>query len=268
MTQLHFSKLLLVLGVFVAFAATAFAADFRVVSTVSAPAADGKAVSTVTSQMIFIDGVVYNFIDPHGEITVYDPAHDTFAVIDPELRLQTRIAVGSLCESIEKTRESLVKHSVPLVAFAASPVFRESLDLDSGVMKLTSELFDYEIETMPVSDAAIVTEYYDAADKFCYLNFRLQPGPHSLKYLVRLAVNRSLREAKRLPKKIVLDFYPKEKKLLAKAEHHESRHEIFSRVSDTDRQRLDQAQQMMRTFKQIPFDEYQTEVEKKMQVKQ
>lgn len=251
------------------FPSVAAAADFRIVNTVSAPAIAGATVPVpVVSQMIFIDGVVYNFIDPHGELTVYDAAQDTLVVIDPELRLQTRLPAAATRAAIDETRKSLVGHRIPLVAFAAQPEFRQSLDPDSGTLKMTSELFDYEVETTPAGDPSVTATYYGAADMFCYLNFRLQPGPLALKYLVRLDVNQSLREAQRLPKKITLDFYPKGKGLLAKAERYESRHEIFGRLSDADRKRLDQARNMMQTFRTAAFDEYQREVEKKLQLKQ
>lgn len=269
MLRNFFLRLSLALILFCALIASGKCVTFRVENTVTITPAEtrgGNTMPTVAvSQMIFIDYVVYNFIDAHGEITVYDPQSDLFVLIDPALRIQHRLRVKDLRESVDKKLESLVDYPQPLVAFAAKPIFSKSLDVESGVKKFSSEWIEYEIQTSPLTDAATKQAYYSAADAFCYLNFRVMPGPRGLIYLVRLAVNRSLAEQNRFPDKVNMTFYPKGKEPFASSERRQSEHKLTPRLSENDKRRLDQAQEMMKTFRQVDFDTYQAEVEKKLQ---
>jgi hypothetical protein len=81
--------------------------------------------------------------------------------------------------------------------------------------------------------------------------------------LVRLEVNRILREKNRFASRIAVSVFPKGKVPIAKPDKAQSSHKIILRLDHTDTKRIDQAKEFRRTFTMISFDEYQMKVAEK-----
>lgn len=226
------------------------AENFRVDNEVRAD--DGK--ETVASTTYFLGDDFLSLIGLNGEITFFDAKKGTFTLLDPKLRIQTHLAATRTKDEIDVKRRQNATHSSPFVAFVAKPVFQVESDESSGAVSLQSTWFDYKLMTeTPDDDTA--KRYADFCDWSCYLNFRISRGHPT--QLVRLEVNRILRDETRFPKSVSMSFFPKGKGLLAKEEKASSTHRLVRRLDEADKKRIDQAMELMRTLPVVPFDEYQ-----------
>lgn len=207
------------------------------------------------------NGDFYSMIGQHGEITYYDFQAQSFAILSPALRIQTRIGLEETKKEIASLREQLQSHPKfapgTLNAFVLKPAFQSEFDAQSGDLALRSPWFDYEVATTNFPHTEMARAYFEFCDLSCYLNFRLSK---SKTMLVRLEVNRILATHHRFPTQISATIYPNGQGPLAKAEKAESRHRIVLRFDEEDRRRLDQARESMRTFTSLPFSGYEQRI--------
>lgn len=222
-------------------------------------------VQGVKSIIFLLEGKFYSMIDDNGEIVEFDAEKKTFSLIDPALRIQTQIDAVEIKKRVEQLRQQIL--SDPKIQtdafryFAFKPTFVSEFDAASGRLALQSNWIDYEIKTVPFADPA-AGRYYDLCDWICYLNFRL--NPRATQMLIRLEVNRFLREKQRFAVNVSESLYPRGKQRFARPEQVSSSHELVRRLGDTDRRRIEQAQEFQRTFLYVPFDEYQRRFAEKM----
>jgi len=217
---------------------------------------------SVRSTALFDGTVFYNFIGTNGEITVFDPQKDTFTLLDPELRLQAFLVASETKRIVDALRIQLESHKNEFAAFSAKPVFTMEFDEISGLMALQSHWIDYTLSTKAFPDAETAKTYLDFCDWTCYLNQRIAPPGQSTP-LIRLEVNRILREKNRFPANVKVSIFPRGKTFLGKEENIQTTHELTRRLNDTDKKRITQARELMRTFTVVPFAEYQTKVTEK-----
>lgn len=219
---------------------------------------------TVKSTTLFTEGLTCDFIEDNGqgEITLLDRAGDVFILIDPACRIQTRLKASEMRRMIDTKRPELAMSKKPFVAFAGKPAFDVSIDETSGEMRFQSSWVDYSVKTHSPDRLEIVESYLDFCDWACYLHCRINPG--KLNPLLRLEINRTLRERKRLPDRIAVTNYPDGKKVFAKSEKVESGHLFSLRLSEVDMKRINDAVALTRQFREVPFVDYQVEVSKKV----
>lgn len=210
---------------------------------------------TVKSTTYFLGGDFLGLIGENGEMTFFDSKKETFTLLDPKLRIRTHLAATKTKDEIDLKRRQNTTHSSPFVAFVAKPTFQTESDEPSGTLSLQSPWFDYKLVTEAFGDDDTATRYAEFCDWSCYLNFRISRGHPT--QLVRLEVNRILREGKRFPKSVSMTFFPEGKRLLAKEEKAHSTHRLIRRLDESDKTRIDQAMELLRTLPVVPFDEYQ-----------
>ena len=240
---------------FVSVASVGFAAEtFRVENDLRW----GNA-APVRSTTLFDGTVFYNLIGTNGEITVFDPPKDTFTLLDPELRLQTHLAASETKRFVDAQRIQLESHKNEFVAFATKPAF--TMEETASLITLQSPWIDYTLTTKAFPNPEIAKTYLDFCDWTCYLNQRITPGLATP--LIRLEVNRVLREKSQFPASMKVSIFPTGKKFLAKEENIRTTHELSRRISEADRQRIARTHELMRTFTVVPFAEYQTKVAEK-----
>lgn len=234
---------------------TAAAAEFRI----------DNSVQGVKSTAFLLDSKFYSMIGDNGEIVEFDVETKIFTLIDPALRIQTQIDAAETRKKIEQLREQIRNDpnakTEAFRYFAFNPKFESEFDAASGMLALQSHWIDYEIQTFPFTDPA-AARYYDFCDWICYLNFRL--NPRSAQMLIRLEVNRLLRERQRFAVNVSESIYTNGKQGFAKPNLASSSHNIVRRLSDADQKRLDQVQEFKRTFPQVPVNEYQKRFAEKL----
>jgi len=240
-------------GSFLSLAVTA--TEFRIDSNVQG----------VKSTAFLLGGKFYSMIGDNGEIVEFDAETKTFTLIDPALRAQTQIDAEETRKKTEQLREQILHDpnakTDSFRYFTFKPKFDSEFNAASGMLALQSNWIDYEIKTIPFTDAA-AGMYYDFCDWVCYLNFRL--NPRSSQMLIRLEVNRLLRENQRFAVRVSESIYIRGKQGFAKPDQVSSSHDMVRRLGDADRKRIEQAQEFKRTFPQVSFDEYQKRFAEKL----
>ena len=222
-------------------------------------------VQGVKSTAFLLADKFYSMIGDNGEIVEFDAEKKTFTLIDPSLRIQTQIDAEETRKRVEQLRQQILNDpNTPADSirhFIFKPAFSSEFDTGSGKLALQSNWIDYEIRTVPFIDPT-AGMYYDFCDWVCYLNFRL--NPRSSQMLVRLEVNRLLRERQWFAVSVSEALYPRGKQAFARPARASSSHELVRRLGDTDRRRIEQAQEFKRIFPQVPFDEYQRRFAEKL----
>ena len=222
-------------------------------------------VQGVKSTTFLLEGKFYSMIGENGEIVEFDAEKKTFTLIDPALRIQTQIDAEETRRRVEQLRLQILndpnRREDSFRYFAFKPTFASEFDAASGKLALQSHWIDYELRTIPFNDP-VARMYYDFCDWVCYLNFRLNPG--SVQMLIRLEVNRILREGQRFAVNVSEFRYPRGKQGLTRPDRNSSSHDIVRRLGDADRKQIEQTQEFKRTFPQVPFDEYQRRFAEKL----
>ena len=223
-------------------------------------------VQGVKSTAFLLDGKFYSMIADNGEMVEFDAKTKTFTLMDPALRVQTQIDAEETRKKIGQLRELVLNDpntkTDSFRYFTFKPKFDLEFDAASGMFALQSNWIDYEIKTIPFTDPT-ATMYHDFCDWVCYLNLRL--NPRSAQMLIRLEVNRLLREKQRFAVNVSESIYVGGKQGLVKPpDQVSSSHEIVRRLSDADRKRIEQVQEFKQTFRQVPIDEYQKHFAEKM----
>ncbi|MDR1271078.1 MAG: hypothetical protein LBK82_16310 [Planctomycetaceae bacterium] len=238
------------------------AAEFRIDNEIQVEGSPEK----ITSTIFLLNGNFISLIGENGEITFFDSDKQIFRLLDPVLRIQTQLDAAETKKRVELLRQQVMTSPDldpnTFNAFAVKPVFQSSEYEDvSGTLALQSSWVDYLFVTHILNDSEIVKQYFDSCDWVCYLHLRIDPRLTTM--LVRLEVNRILREKNRFASRISVSVFPKGKVPMAKPDKAQSSHKIILRLDHTDTKRIDQAKEFQRTFTMISFDEYQKKVAEK-----
>lgn len=226
-------------------------------------------VQGVKSTVYLLPDRFYSMIGENGEIVEFDPQSKIFTLMEPAWRIQTYIDGKEIQKKVEQLRQEILFDPQADIDsfhyFMFKPVFRSEFDSDSGILALQSRWIDYEIKTIPFTEPSSGM-YYDFCDWICYLNFRR--NPRSSQMLVRMEVNRLLREGQRFAANVELGIIQSEKtgivqsKIMGVSTVHyrslvTSSHMMSQRLGTADHKRIEQAQEFKRTFPQVSFEEYQ-----------
>jgi hypothetical protein len=237
------------------------AAEFRVDNEIQVEGSPEK----ITSTIFLLNGNFISLIDENGEITFFDSDRQIFTLLDPVLRIQTQLDAAETKKRVELLRQQVMTSPDldpnTFNAFAVKPVFQSEYEEVSGTLALQSPWIDYLLVTHILADSEIVKQYFDSCDWVCYLHLRIDPRLTTM--LVRLEINRILREKNRFASRISVSVFPKGKVPIAKPDKAQSSHKIILRLDHTDTKRIEQAKEFRRTFTMILFDEYQKKVAEK-----
>jgi hypothetical protein len=234
------------------------AVEFRIDNEIQVEGSPEKIMSTT----FLLNSNFISLIGESGEITFFDADRQIFTLLDPVLRVQTQLDATETKKKVELSRQQVMTSPGldpnTFNAFAVKPVFQSEYEETSGTLALQSPWIDYLLITNVLTDPEIAKQYFDSCDWLCYLHLRLDPRTTTL--LVRLEVNRILREQNRFASRLSVSVFPKGKTPLAKPDKAQSSHKIIVRLDHTDQQRIDWAKEFRRTFAMIPFNEYQKKV--------
>ncbi len=175
------------------------------------------------STSLFHAGKVYDYLDSGNQMTIFEPAHEQFIIIDGPRRMMTEIsfddienclyAVGKSTEKkIAELREKNTTESRQLadvLQFQLAPAFKEKYDAKQHLLTMASPVLSYEVkcatqetpgELGPLPE--IVVAYLNFTDAMARLNYlvnerALLPGP-------RLELNKGLRQRNMLPVEVTL----------------------------------------------------------------
>jgi hypothetical protein len=245
----------LVWGVGLAAALPAHAEQFRFDNKVFV---DERQEPQIQSTTIFMDGVVYDFLESPDEVIVFDTAHGRFVLLDLTRRVQTKLSAEQVASLTERLREWAKSQSDPYLQFMASPSFDEEFDGQTGELSLTSEWMTYRLGTAPAASEGVSRRYREFSDWYCRLNTAINPG--SRPPFARLMVNAALDARHLLPREVVLTLRPKQG-LLSKKITVRSEHQLIAGLAESDRNRVAQVGQFMAIFNPLSFEQYQAKID-------
>lgn len=212
----------------------------------------------VRSTTIFVDGVVYDFLESPAEVIVFDTAEGRFVLLDLVRRVQTQLSTEQVGSLIERLRDWAKTQSDPYLRFLASPSFKEDYDGQTGELSLSSQWMTYRLGTIPAASDGVSHRYREFSDWYCRLNTAINPG--SRPPFARLMVNAALDARALLPREVVLTLQPKQgllsRKITVRSEHH-----LIAGLAEGDRNRVAQVGQFMEIFHPLSFDQYQSKAD-------
>jgi hypothetical protein len=158
------------------------------------------------SLTLFHAGKVYDYVEAAREITVYDPAHRRFFVIEESLGEYAEVTLDEIRRFLElaegRARElvaDLIRQPSPAAPDAVdflqvqlTPQFAARYDQAPKRLQLKSPKFLYEVACNPAPQPAVLNSYLKYADAIAELNAVLHP--HSLLPGPRWQLNRELRQ--------------------------------------------------------------------------
>ncbi len=223
---------------------------FRIDNSVYAGNDREPSVRTTT---LFLDGVVYDFMEQPQEAIVLEKEAGRFTLLNMNRRVRTELSVEEVVGLNRGMRERAATHENPFVRFLADPEFEERFDLASGALTLDSPWITYKIEMINVDDPTIAEVYRDFADMYCQVNTMLNPSASPP--FARMQVNAALAERHAIPAAIHLTIRPKRSfpptRFTLRSEH-----ELVRSVGQPDLDRVAQTREFMSIFKLVSFEEY------------
>lgn len=199
--------------------------------------------------------------DENGILNVATGDQTTIFLIDPERRVRAQLDDQKLAGFAQQLRSRAAKQSKPLLKFAADPKFSESFERtdDGGAcVRFTSPrwagcLLAYRVWlASDVDENVDFDPYFDFCDYSAQLNSMMHPG--ALPPFPRIEVDSVLRsKAARPPTRVEVTISddPNGTPLVLRSEHHFS-----TQLTAADRQRIDEANEELKTFKQVSWEEY------------
>ena len=233
-------------------AGTALGVDFRVENRVFS---GGEKTPQVQSTTIFLDGVVYDYLEHPKEITVFDGANGRFICLDPIRHVRTELSTEHLESLAMRLKDWAANQPDGFLKFLADPKFEKSLDKDTGERVFDSTWMTYRVTAVRTGNQEIASQYATFSDWYGRLNMRINPG--SRPPFARMIVNAELDREQLFPEKVHLTLRPNAGGLLAKKITLRSEHKLVRQLVESDRRRVAQTDQYLAIFKPLSFQEYQ-----------
>jgi len=232
----------------------------------SDPAAKAPVLSR--SLTLFHAGKVYDYMDSLREVTIFEPAHRRFTVLNETAghfaiisQDQVRRYVSLAEDHAREISGQLVRNgqvddhaAIEFLQFQLQPQFETTFSASARQLKLHSPQFSYDVETAAAPQPATVEAYLRYADAIVELNSVLHPqsflpGP-------RLRLNQQLREQGVLPVRV------KRRAEFGQTSELVAEHEWKSSLTELDRQLIDlwESQLSKGSVKELPFEQLQRAV--------
>jgi hypothetical protein len=231
-------------------ASRAAADDFRIETKVFV----GKETEPASQDLALFRGEqVYDFLDKPKEITVFDKPRSRVILLDPARRVKTEVTMERLMAFSDELRTWCGKQSDPLLKFAAEPSFDQSLDSASGEMVFTSPFLTYRVATVKAGTDEIARQYLEFSDSYARLNAMTNPG--STPPFPRLKIDEALFLSHGVPEKVQLTT-PSRARFGGKPTVVRSEHNVNWRLLESDQQKIQEAEEFLVTFTQLPLERY------------
>lgn len=191
------------------------AQDFSIRTTVRDLDVKANNVPLVRSQTVSHAGKIYDSIPAAGELTIFEPAHRRFWILNPGKTTSTSVDFDELRHLLKSAEERLIQrlreleqqtdvsHEVlEALQFQLHPQFESEFDAGKSRLRLVSKYVSYEVDGQTCDHPEAIEAYLTYADWACRLNYVLHPQPFFPN--VRLELNEHLRRHKMLPTRVTL----------------------------------------------------------------
>jgi hypothetical protein len=226
----------------------ASAADFRVTNSVYV---EGESSPQCQSTTIFHAGLVYDFLADPAEIIVFDKTHGRFVLLDLGRHVQANLSTDQVAEFIDHAKQMLNGPKSPvLLHWLAEPTFDETFDTQSSELTLRSESMTYQVQVL-ATGPDVAAQYRDFSDWYARFNHVL--NPESRPPFPRMMLDSALERNHGIAKEVRLTSNFAKNHPPVKIT---SRHELVGQLDASDKKRVAEAQDDMKSFKHIPLAEY------------
>lgn len=214
---------------------------------------------------LFHGGKVYDYLDTLGEVTIFEPAREGFALISKSRMKIAWVSLAELQRQLDEAEERASAHCLELAAskvplhrrelewtrFQLAPDFRESWDASRQQLRLTSPLCEYRVRCTTVESPQFVETYTRYADWTARLNYLLHP--QALAPEPRLHLNATLRRRRVLPIEVELTATPRQELRLC------AKHSLVWSLDAKDRGMIRDFESMLKDehFERVSFDAFQ-----------
>lgn len=199
-------------------------------------------------------GKVYDVLHSAGEVTILEPAHRRFTIINSDQRLLTTVDFEELKHSLQVAENQASKDVLDRLRFQLHPQFKVTLekqDSQTYRLLLAGRQLTYDVRGDRRVEPEILESYLEYADWTCRLNYVLHPQP--VFPTARLQLNSELRKSKLFPAEVALRAQF-DQPLNLKAEH-----KLDYTLNSLDRQSIHKWESQLRDPKmqKVAFAEYQ-----------
>lgn len=226
----------------------AAAQDFRIESWVFR----GKEKDPISESLTLCKGgVVYDFALPElNEITVFDPGHARFVLLDCTFRVKTILTTREVLDFVVnlKTSPNYAKQS-----FLFEPSYKESYDAETKWLTLAGKdnnpiTYRAKLLDPAPTDPDIPKEYRRFADWYSRFNAVYKGNLHTL---ARIPLNQAIANRGTVPEEVELVINGR----VGKAEVR-SRHLFNWALSATDMKRIEKAGEGLSEFEEVSLEEF------------
>lgn len=244
--------------------AAAHGQEFRVSTRIVAVRRSGlKTEQTCVgnSTNLFHAGKVYDDAGSTKQMTIYEPAHERFVLIDEERQVKTFVAFGFIETALHQREKSTVQklkdmaarasaREMQLVRFQIDPDFTSEYNARSHEMTLKSPVMTYTITCEDYPVPQVISAYLDYADWAARLNFVVDD--RAMFPAARIDVNTALREKRLLP--VVVS-----RKVEQGGQHLKAEHKYYWDLSADDRETIRRWEGLVasKQVREVGFYEYQ-----------
>lgn len=200
----------------------ASAQQFIVDTAVTEPPADPKPGErprvVARSLTVFHAGKVFDYMPPPiGELSVYEPAHKRFVLLNGPRMIATTVTFEEIERHLETARNETRNYTQQLerrnepgsqaiiepLKFTLEPQFSQQFDPVQQKLQLNSPRYSYSVECAAPKVREASMAYLNFADWAARLNYALHPN--SLFPAPRLILNENLKSRGLLPVNVALD---------------------------------------------------------------
>lgn len=223
------------------------AADFRVDSQV---VLRGEKQPLSKNATLFYKGSIYNYDYTLQEVTVLEPQNKRFLLLNPAREQQTQVSFAVMSDFIAGVHVEAKKSPSEFIRLLAEPKFEQSFDRETAILSLSNKYMEYQLTSVAPPRRQMAAQWAEFSDWRAQLDTLTNPG--GMPPFARLYVNSLLKSSGRIPGEVVLTLRITDGEPVVFRRIHEPRWKL----QKADLQTLQQIEQMMQSFPEVPPQTY------------
>jgi len=201
-----------------------------------------QAEPTSGHRILFLDGSAYHFTAAGLPLAVYDSKAAQVTLLDRRAEVQTVVHLDDLLRITAEAKSSVEEPAEQRRLGIAADVVA-----DQNTYQVEFGGISYRAETEPPDDPAVASDYGRFADLALRMNILRPAGPPPF---ARLKLNRQLVAQGEIPVASTMTIENGDQQASFRSTNR------FGDLNESDRQRIERTETMLREFRQVPLDEF------------
>ncbi len=200
---------------------------------------------------IFHAGLVYDFLAEPAEIIAFDKPHGRFVLLDLGRRVQSGLSTDEVEAFIDRAKRLLAGSKNPAqIRWLVDPKFDETFDSQTSEVTLRGESMTYQAQLL-ATGPDVSAQYRDFSDWYAKFNHVI--NPESRPPFPRMILDAALERNHGIAKEVRLTSNFAKNHPPVKITSH---HDLAGQLDASDKKRIAEAQDAMKTFQQVSLKEY------------